>query len=117
MAEHAHGAEGHPEVGHVVPLKILFGVLGTLLFLTFITVAVTWVDLGEFNLVVAMAIALVKAVLVCLYFMHLRWDRPFNTAILLFAMVLVVLFVVFSLLDSGAYQPSMIPGYAPGMER
>jgi len=107
----------HAAVGHVVPLKILFGVLGALLALTFVTVAITWVPLGEFNLIAALAIALVKASLVALYFMHLRWDRPFNAVILLSALALVMLFVGLALLDSQAYQPDVIPGYSPGMDR
>jgi cytochrome c oxidase subunit 4 len=109
-------AEDHG-VGHIVPLRLLFGVLGILLFLTFVTVAVTWVDLGELNLVVALLIAVVKATFVALYFMHLRWDRPFNAIVLITALSLVALFVFLSLLDSVQYQPSVIPGYAPGMDR
>jgi len=104
-------------VGHVVPLSLLFAVLGALLVLTVVTVAVTQVDLGALNLVVALGIALVKASLVALYFMHLRWDRPFNAIVLIFALLLVVLFVGLSLLDSVQYQPDVIPGYAPEINR
>ena len=109
--------EGHPEVGHVVPLKLLFGVLGALLFLTFITVAVTWVDLGEFNLAIALFIAVVKASLVLLFFMHLIWDRPFNAIIMIASIALVVLFIGLAMVDRGAYQPDLIPGHAPEMNR
>ena len=42
--------------------------------LTLLTVAVTYVDLGQLNLVVAMGIAVFKASLVILYFMHVRWS-------------------------------------------
>ena len=103
------------KVGHVVPLKILFGVLAALLVLTFVTVAITWVDLGPLNLVAALVIALVKATLVGLYFMHLRWDRPINGIILLLSLVFVVLFLGLSLIDSNAYQSDLIPGDAPAM--
>ena len=112
-----HGTDAHDHPGHVVPLRLLVGVLAVLLFLTFITVAVTWVDLGAFNLVVAMLIATVKASLVLLYFMHLRWDRPFNAVVLISSLVLVMLFIVFSLIDSAQYQPDLIPGYAPQMQQ
>jgi len=118
MATHAHeSTAGHGEVGHVVPLRILFGTLGALLVLTFVTVAITWFDLGAFNLLAALAIAVVKASLVGLYFMHLRWDRPFNAVVLIFSLVLVALFVGMALLDSLTYQPDVIPGYAPDMQR
>jgi cytochrome c oxidase subunit 4 len=108
----SHG-EQHSEVGHVVPLRLLFGVLVVLLLLTFVTVAVTWVDLGPLNLIVAIGIAAVKASLVLLYFMHLRWDRPFNAIVLIVSIALVALFIILSLLDSHAYQPEIIQDYAP----
>ncbi|MDH3628785.1 MAG: cytochrome C oxidase subunit IV family protein [Acidobacteriota bacterium] len=104
-------------VGHVVPLKLLFGILGTLLFLTFVTVAITWFDLGPFNLIAAMAIAVVKGSLVCLYFMHLRWDRPFNSFVLIISLVFLAVFICFVMLDSFAYQPDLIPDYAPELQR
>jgi cytochrome c oxidase subunit 4 len=118
----AHGIEPevahpHPRVGHVVPLRLLFAVLGALLALTVITVAITWVDLGGLNLVAALAIAVIKASLVALYFMHLRWDRPFNAVILITALVAVALFIAFALLDRFEYQGDLIPGYAPDMQR
>ena len=83
---------------------------------SFVTVAVTWFDLGSFNLVAALAIAVVKASLVLLYFMHLRWDRPFNAVVLLLSLVLVVLFIALALLDSKEYEVEVIPGYAPDMQ-
>lgn len=107
----------HAEVGHVVPLRLLFAVLAVLLLLTFATVAVTWVDLGEFNLLIALAIAFVKGALVLLYFMHLRWDRPFNAVVLISAIAFVMIFVGLSLLDTFGYADDMIPGYAPQIQR
>ena len=47
----------HARVGHVVPLRVLFAVLATLLVLTYITVAVSWRDFGRFNLWIAIGIA------------------------------------------------------------
>ncbi len=114
----ANPGAGHGQkVGHVVPLKLLVGVLGALLVLTFVTVAVTWVDLGSFNLIVALAIALVKASLVLLYFMHLRWDRPFNAVIIISSLAMVMLFVALCMLDTYHYAADEIPGYSPGMDR
>ena len=105
-------------VGHVVPLKMLIGVLMALLFLTFVTVAVTWVEMDrQVGLIVAIAVATLKASLVLLFFMHLRWDRPFNAIVIIFSIVLVGLFIIFSLFDSAAYQPTVIPGYAPELEQ
>ena len=59
---------------HVTPRKIYFGVFAALLILTFATVLVAEVDLGVMNDVVALGIAVTKAVLVVLFFMHVRYS-------------------------------------------
>jgi caa(3)-type oxidase subunit IV len=72
------------------------------------TTFVTRFDLGNFNLYLALLIAVIKASIVSLYFMHLRWDRPFNGYIFMGAIVFVALFIAFILTDSHQYQPSII---------
>lgn len=114
MDRHAH----HPgSIGgvHVMPVPILVAVWLVLIVLTAVTVGVTYVDLGPFNLWVALGVALVKASLVALYFMHLKYDSPFNGLILIASLAFVVLFIGITLLDATQYRPDMIPGYAPGM--
>ncbi len=54
------------------PLKSYFAVWGALLFGTFLTYEVAKIDLGVFNSAVALIIATTKALLVALFFMHLR---------------------------------------------
>lgn len=95
------------EIAHVMPLPVLLGVFATLMVLTFLTVAATWVNLGWFNLPVAMGIATFKATLVALYFMHLRYDAPINGLALLTALFFVAVFILIVLLDSMEYQPSV----------
>lgn len=109
MTTEAANVSSHDEhqIAHVMPLPILFGVFATLMALTFLTVAATWVNLGWFNLPIAMAIATVKATLVALYFMHLRYDAPFNGLAFLTALVFVALFILITLLDTVAYKPSV----------
>jgi cytochrome c oxidase subunit IV len=102
-------------VGHVLPVWILLATWGALIVLTVLTVAATKVDLGALNLWLALAIATVKASLVALYFMHLRYDRPIHAVIFVSTLCFVALFVVFLLMDTGYYEPHLIPGYAPGM--
>jgi cytochrome c oxidase subunit 4 len=67
---------------HVVPLRVYFTVFAALLFLTWLTVAASRFDFGSvavlgatlpLNLIVAVAIAVIKATLVVLYFMHVRY--------------------------------------------
>jgi cytochrome c oxidase subunit 4 len=108
------GGDLHP---HAVPLWMLAGVFGALIVLTVVTVAVTYVDLGKLNLVVALAIAVVKAILVAEIFMHLRWDRPFHRIMLISAVTFVALFIGIAMLDSLTYWPDIIHGYAPSIEQ
>ena len=73
-------------------------------------------DLGSLNLWVAMAIATLKASLVLLFFMHLRYDRPINAIVFFGTLLFVLLFIGLALMDSAAYHADLIPGYSPGME-
>ena len=100
----AHGDHNAHRVGHIVPVPLLVGVLVALLFLTVVTVAVAQIDLGFLNIWIAMGIAVVKASLVCLFFMHLRWDRPFNSVLLLSAVFLLALFLSFCMMDTREYR-------------
>ncbi|MFO0005741.1 MAG: cytochrome C oxidase subunit IV family protein [bacterium] len=114
MAHHSHAeGEAHPEVGHVVPVRYLVGAGLALIVLTAITVASHSVDMGEANLPVALAIAMVKAVIVALIFMHLRWDRPFNLLVLIGSIVFVLLLIAFASMDVQQYEPTIFTGNAP----
>ncbi len=55
-----------------VPLRIYFAVFVALLVFTGVTVWVAFFNLGVLNIVVAITIAVLKATLVALFFMHLR---------------------------------------------
>ncbi|MEI8198217.1 MAG: cytochrome C oxidase subunit IV family protein [Phycisphaerae bacterium] len=114
-----HGSHGGHDGGgmhHVMPLKTLLAVFGTLVVFTVLTVAVTYVDLGNFNLYVAMAIAGVKATLVLLFFMHLLYDRPFNSIVFIGCLVFVTLFISLSLTDISASRSRIKQGQAPAMQ-
>lgn len=86
---------------HISTLPTLLSVAGVLLVLTFLTVAVTWIDIPEpFNVIVAIAIAVSKAALVALFFMNLYWDSKFNSIVLLLSILFLTIFVVITLLDT-----------------
>ncbi len=111
----AHAHEEH--IGHVVSPKILIATCIALLVLTVITVAVAKVDftqynIYEMNIIVALAVAVVKASLVCLFFMHLYWDRPFNAFVLIASIAFVALFMGFAMLDVSEYHEQLVPGDA-----
>jgi cytochrome c oxidase subunit IV len=110
----SHADQGERRV-HVVSAQVLLRVWGALLALTFITVAVTWVNLGPLGVPVAIGIATVKAILVALFFMHLKYDRPFNAVVLVASIFFVILFLGLALLDTLHYRDNLIPGYAPGL--
>jgi cytochrome c oxidase subunit IV len=101
-----HGEHGHDHgLAHTTPVSLLFIILGLLLALTIATVAVTAIDLGaQGNLIVAMVIATVKAALVCTFFMHLLWDKKFNTILFLTSVLFLILFLSMSTADRSEYQ-------------
>ena len=98
-------AHGH-HMGHVASKKVLFGTWGTLMVLTIVTVTASKIDFGaaELNLLIAMVIAVIKATLVCLFFMHLKYDKLFHSVVFVSAILLATLFVSFALMDSNQYQ-------------
>ncbi len=57
-----------------VPRKIYFRVFAALMVLLALTIFAAAFDLGRWNIVVALTIAVIKAVLVILFFMHVRYS-------------------------------------------
>jgi cytochrome c oxidase subunit 4 len=108
-------SESHGKVVHVASVRLLVIVWIALIFGTWLTVSATYVDLGPLNIWVGLAIASAKAVIVALYYMHLRWDKPFNGFIFVASFLFLAIFIGIAMMDSGAYQPDLIPGYSPGM--
>jgi cytochrome c oxidase subunit 4 len=106
-------SDSHDQVGHVAPLRALLGTGIALLVLTWVTVAVAAVDLGEANIYIALAIAVLKGSLVGLFFMHLRWDRPFNGILFCGSIAFVALFLTFAMTDTRAYRSDILPGDSP----
>lgn len=101
--------DDHHGISHVASIKVLVGTGGTLLLLTLVTVAATKIDLGpSLNLALAMVIAVIKATLVVLFFMHLKYDKLFHTVVFISAILAAALFVGFTLMDSGQYQHTNI---------
>jgi cytochrome c oxidase subunit 4 len=108
-------SENEQSFVHIASVRLLLVVWVALIFGTWLTVSVSNVDLGPLNIWVGLAIATGKAVLVALYYMHLRWDKPFNAFVFLAAFFFLFLFIGFAMMDTGQYQVDLIPGYSPGM--
>ena len=66
---------------HLVPIRIYLTIFAILMVLTAVTVSVSFLDLGPFNTVVALVIAVTKAVLVVLFFMHARYSSRLTWAV------------------------------------
>ncbi len=115
MASGSSQHEEHGGVGHVVPVRILFTTGIGLLILTGVTVFVADLDFGNLNIWIALAIAVLKGSLVLLFFMHLKYDRPFNGIIFVTSLAFVALFISFALTDTSEYAGDLDIGDAPGV--
>ena len=103
----APAAHGPEHIAHKSSGLVLLGdLLAVLITLTLVTLAASWVNLGERSLLIAMGIATVKASLVALYFMHLRYDNPFNALIFVTALTFLGIFLSLTLLDALQYAPN-----------
>ncbi len=96
--------EPHDDINELhhepLPLKVYVGVFAGLLFLTFVTVFVAQFHFGEFNLIVAMAVAIAKASLVVLYFMNLKHDHDrINAVIFLAGLFFLIVFIAPTMWD------------------
>jgi cytochrome c oxidase subunit 4 len=101
-------ADGQNHV-HVVPVPVLVGVFAALIVLTGLTVltAEPRFDFGGWHLAIALGIAAVKASLVALYYMHLRYDHPFHGLIFVTALVFLALFLTLTMVDTLQYGPDV----------
>jgi cytochrome c oxidase subunit IV len=100
---------GHDEhgFGHVMPIKGLITVFLALVALTVLTVVVAQFDTGRYDIVVAMAIATVKALIVAGFFMHLLHDKVLNIVAFFGSVAFVALFLAFAVLDTQEYNDSL----------
>lgn len=90
-----HGSGGH----HILPLSLYVNVFVALIFLTTITVWVAQFDFGIFNGFVAMGIATLKATLVGMYFMHLKYDNKLYSMVILGSVGFLILLWGFTIFD------------------
>jgi cytochrome c oxidase subunit 4 len=68
--------------------------------LTAVTVYVSYVDVGMFNIVVAMGVASIKATLVALFFMHLKFEDGITWGFALFPIGLLFLLIGMTIIDT-----------------
>jgi cytochrome c oxidase subunit IV len=96
---------------HISSAKFLWGVGITLLILTILTVAVTWIQIPEpWNVIIAISIAVVKATVVAAFFMNLWWDTKFNILLVFMSIIFLIILVGITLLDT-LYRTDPIPSF------
>ena len=94
-----HVVVDHSHHMHVCTARIFMGVYVALVFLTVLTVVISRFDFGGFNMMMAMAVAALKASLVMTVFMHLRWDTAINNIAFLSSALFLSLLFLFTLAD------------------
>jgi cytochrome c oxidase subunit 4 len=65
----------------IVPTRIYYAIFAVLMLCTGLTVAIAFIDLGPLNIVAALVIAVFKATLVVLFFMHVRYSTRLTWAV------------------------------------
>ena len=108
--------------GHVSPKSTYYAIFAALMVLTAITVAVAFINLGSFNFPVAIAIAITKATLVILFFMHVKYSSRLTK--LFVGMAFFFLAILFTLTMTDYLSRGLHtfgggaggPGYAPATQ-
>lgn len=85
---------------HILPLKVYLGIGAALLFLTFVTVEVSLHDFGGLNIIIALAIASIKALLVAFFFMHLWYDNKLFFIAFTVCLLCLTVFIVLTMFDT-----------------
>src|SRR6478672_151920 len=68
---------------HILPTRVYYTIYAILLFCTYLTVQIAFFDLGVLNTIAALGIATFKAVIVVLFFMHVKYSTRLTWAVVL----------------------------------
>ena len=96
MSDQAPQSE-HSE--HVVPISVYVGVFLVLMIGTALTTGVAYIDLGRWNTVVALAIAVTKMLFVVLFFMHVKYNPGLSRIVIVGAFFWLGIMICFSMAD------------------
>lgn len=88
--------QGHT---HIIKYQSYLYVLIALISMTFLSVAVTQIDLGPYTVTIALLLASLKSLLVLLIFMHLKFDKKFFAFMVAGVFLLVACVIVITFLD------------------
>ena len=68
---------------HILPTRVYYTIFGILMLCTYLTVQIAFFDLGIFNTIAALTIAVFKAALVVLFFMHVKYSSRLTWAVVI----------------------------------
>ena len=85
---------------HITPITTYLAVAFGLFILTGVTVSASFIDLGAFNIALALAIASIKALLVAFFFMHLFYDNKLYLIVFSAALFFLTLFIILTMFDT-----------------
>jgi cytochrome c oxidase subunit 4 len=94
--------------GHVAPKTMYYAVFTALIVGTGLTVLVAFFDLGVFNNILMLSIACAKALLVILFFMHVRWSTRLTWLVV--ASGFFWLIILFGITMTDYLTRGMVPG-------
>jgi cytochrome c oxidase subunit 4 len=89
-------------MAHIATVRSYVGIFLTLMVLTAVTIAVAYVNLGEFNKVVALGIASFKATLVILYFMHVKYSSGLTKLVVVSGFFFLAILLGLTMVDYGS---------------
>jgi cytochrome c oxidase subunit 4 len=84
---------------HILPTSIYVGIWATLMALTAITVFASFIELGPWNIVLALVIATIKGTLVVLFFMHLKYSPKLTMVTVVASIFFLFLLLALSMTD------------------
>jgi cytochrome c oxidase subunit 4 len=87
------------EKHHIIPYRVYIIVLLALLTLTFASIGITSIELGEYTVAGALIFACIKSFLVLTYFMHLKYDKKYIIAMVAFVFSIFVVVLIITFLD------------------
>ena len=84
---------------HILPKRIYYTIFAILMLCTYLTVQIAFFDLGPLNVIGALAIAVFKATLVVLFFMHVKYSTRLTWAVVLGAVFWLGILLTLTLSD------------------
>src|SRR5580693_10034785 len=95
---------------HIVPKRVYFLVFFTLIVMTWVTAYVSTIDMGRLNIFVALSIAIFKASLVLLFFMHVKYGTRLTKMIVLSGIYWLFLLLFIVMMDLWTRNWMGVPG-------